>query len=248
MKYETALVTGGSTGIGAALVRALVADGARVAVCARNAERLDALVGPLGDRALAIAADVSDPARAEAVVAEAHERLGSLDLVVANAGTGHPVAGPDMTVADITTVLRLNVLGAAATIAAGVRPMVERGRGHLVGVSSVAGNRGLPGSAAYCASKAALSVFLESLRVDLRGTGVRVTDIRPGFVDTPLTKKNDFPMPFLMGADRAAGLMLRAMQKNRAVYTFPWQMAIGAWFLRHVPDVLYDRLAGRFDV
>jgi short-subunit dehydrogenase len=248
VKYETALVTGGSTGIGAAMVRALVAGGTRVAVCARNADRIDALVAELGDRAVGIAADVSEPSRAEAVVAEAHERLGSLDLVVANAGTGHPVSGPEMTVADITTVLRLNVLGATATIAAGVRPMVERGRGHLVGVSSVAGNRGLPGSAAYCASKAALSVFLESLRVDLRGTGVQVTDIRPGFVDTPLTQKNDFPMPFLMSGERAADLILRALRKNRAVYTFPWQMALGGWVLRNMPDVIYHRLASRFGV
>lgn len=244
---RTALITGASTGIGAELARQLAASGTRVALVARSADKLEALVAELGGeaRALALPGDVSEPAEAERLVHEAERRLDGIELLIANAGTGYNVKGPKMEVEHITKVLQLNVMGACATIAAGVQGMVARGSGHLVGISSVAANRGLPTSAAYCASKAALSVFLESLSVDLARTGVKVTDIRPGFVDTPLTKKNKFDMPFLMGPDRAAGLILRAIERERPVYTFPWQMAAAAWLLRRIPGPLYRGLAGR---
>jgi short-subunit dehydrogenase len=244
MKFETAFVTGGTTGIGEAIVRQLVAEGCRVAFCARNQEKIDALAAELGENAIGIQADVSDPERAEAVVHEAIERLGHLDLLVANAGRGYNVKGPKMKVHHITGVLQLNVMGACATIAAGVESMVERKKGVLVGISSVASNRGLPTSAAYCASKACFSTFLESLSMDLSGSGVSVCDIRPGFIDTPLTEKNDFKMPFLMSAKRSAHLILRAIRRKKQVYTFPWQMAIVSWFMRNIPSWLF-RLGAR---
>lgn len=247
-RYSTALITGGTTGIGLELVRQLVAGGTRVAVCARNPDRLAAVAEELGDGVVIIAADVSDPKRAEAVVHEAIDRLGGLDLVIANAGMGRNAKGWEIEVDHIVKVLQLNVMGATATVTAAVKHMVERGQGQLVGITSVAGARGLPTSAAYCASKAAFSIFLESLRVDLRGHGVAVTDIRPGFIDTPLTKKNKFKMPFLMGPDRAARLILAAVAKRRAVYTFPWPMAMAIRILRWVPNWLYDALAGKAPV
>jgi len=245
---KTALVTGGSTGIGLALVRALVKRGVRVAVNARSEDKLRAIAEELGDRVIILPADVADPAKAQEVVREAHARLGSLDLVVANAGTGRPVHGSKMKVEAITHVLQLNVIGACATVAAAVEPMVAQGRGHIVGITSVAANRGLPTSAAYSGSKAGFSVFLESLRVDLRRTGVRVTEIRPGFVDTPLTKKNRFKMPWLMDADRAAELILRAVERERKVYTFPWQMAAVSWLMRQLPNAIWDLALSRAKV
>ena len=245
MKFETALVTGGSTGIGEALVRQLVAEGCRVVFCARRQERIDALCEELGERAIGIQADVSDPHRAEALVKEAEEMLGSLDLIIANAGKGRDVRADRMTVRDITDVLQLNVMGATATIAAGIAPMIRQQKGYLVGISSIASNRGLPTTAAYCASKACFSTFLESLRVDLRNTPIKVVDIRPGFIDTPLTKKNKFAMPFLMSSEKAAKLILSAIKKGRAVYTFPWQMAILAKILRLLPGPVYEGIAGR---
>jgi len=245
MKFETALVTGGTTGIGEAIVRQLVAEGCRVVFCARNQEKIDALAAELGDLAIGVQADVSDPARAESVVHDAIERLGHLDLLVANAGRGYNVKGPKMKVHHITEVFQLNVMGATATIAAGVEAMVKRKKGILVGISSVASNRGLPTSASYCASKACFSTFLESLRIDLAGTGVYVCDIRPGFIDTPLTKKNKFKMPFLMNAQRGARLILKAVRKRKGIYTFPWQMAILSWFLRHTPSWLFEMVARR---
>lgn len=247
--YETALVTGGTTGIGEALVRALVASGTKVVVNARNAERLEALVSELGeDKVIGIPADVSDPRVAEQVVRDAEAKLGHIDLVIANAGTGYNVKGKEITVDAIVGVFQLNVMGATATIAAAVQKMVERKKGHLVGITSVAANRGLPTSAAYCGSKAGFGMFLESLRVDLQTTGVHVTEIRPGFVDTPLTKKNKFDMPFLMGPDRAAELILRALARRKKVYTFPWQMAVASFALRRIPNWLFDFAAGKAPV
>jgi short-subunit dehydrogenase len=245
MKFETALVTGGTTGIGEALVRQLVAEGCRVVFCARNQDKIDALSNELGENAIGIQADVSDVARAEALVHEAEELLGGIDLLIANAGRGRNVVGPKMKVEHITGVLQLNVMGGCATIAAGIEGMMKRQKGHLVGISSIAANRGLPTSASYCASKACFSTFMESLRVDLRQTPLHVTDIRPGFIDTPLTKKNRFKMPFLMTSDRAARLILSAIRKKKGVYSFPWQMAFVGWFLRWVPSWLFESVAGR---
>ncbi len=244
-RYETALVTGGTTGIGLALTRQLCAEGTKVAVCARNTARLEEVKDELGDMVITIAADVSDPKRAEAVVHEAIETLGSLDLLIANAGMGRNAPAKQIVVDHIVDTLKLNMLGACATVVAAVPHMVERGRGQLVGITSVAANRGLPTSAAYCASKAGFSVFLESLRTELNGLGVRVTEIRPGFIDTPLTKKNRFKMPWLMGPERAARKILAAVAKRKKVYTFPWQMAFVARLMRWLPDWLYDAIMGK---
>jgi short-subunit dehydrogenase len=242
MSWSAALVTGGSLGIGAALARRLAARGTRVAICARRREPLDEVAASLGENAVAIQADLSDPARAAAVVDEAAERMGGLDLVVANAGIGIRRSGRKLTPADVLPTLQLNLVGACATLTAAIPHFIKRGSGHLVGISSVAGYRGLPGLAAYSASKAGLSTFLESLRVDLRPWGIRVTDVRPAYVDTPLTQTNRRPMPFLMGADEAARRILRALERGRAVYTFPWPMALFVRFLSTLPPAVYDRV------
>lgn len=244
-RYATALITGGSTGIGAALTRALAKRGTRVAICGRRKEQLDHMQLELGDRVVAIQADVSDPVRAASVVDEAAERLGSLDLVIANAGMGKNRPAARLTPADVTDVLRLNVLGACATVTAAIPHMLRQKHGHIVGISSIAGARGLPTSAAYSASKAALSTFLESIRVDLHPHGIHVTDVRPGFVDTPLTQQNRFSMPFLLSADDAAERIMRAIGAGRRVYTFPFPMAVASRLLGLVPDWVYDRAGGR---
>jgi short-subunit dehydrogenase len=248
MRWQTALITGGSTGIGAALARSLVKRGTRVALAARKRDPLLALAAELGMETVIIEADLADPYRAKAVVEEAHARLGRLDLVIANAGTGYNKTGSKLEVEHIVDVLRLNVLGACATVTAAIPYMMAQGSGHLAGISSVAGYRGLPTSAAYCASKAALSVFLESLRLDLRRTKIKVTDVQPGFIDTPLTKKNKFKMPFLMTADRASEQIVRALERGRSVYAFPWPTATFMRLVRLVPNWIFDPLASRAPV
>jgi short-subunit dehydrogenase len=243
--WNTALITGATTGIGAALARQLVARGARVAICGRRVELLNSMRRELGDAIVTIEADLANTDRAIQVVNEAKECLGSLDLVIANAGFRINKPATSIEPWEVLAVLQLNLLGACATLTAAIPHMVAEGRGHLVGISSIAGVRGFPMSAAYSASKAALSTFLESVRVDLYGSGIKVSDIRPGFIDTPLTETNKFKMPFLMSADDAARLILRALDRERRVYTFPWQMAIAARFLSLVPAVFYDRFSSR---
>jgi short-subunit dehydrogenase len=247
-RFETALITGGSTGIGRAIAHRLAKSGTKVAICARRPEQLEEAKAAYPDHIITIVADCADPARAAGVVGEAKEKLGSLDLVIANAGFGINKPAPKLDPKDVVDVFQLNVVGACATLTAAIPHMLAANKGHLVGISSVAGNRGLPTSAAYSASKAAVSIFLESLRVDLRGRNIGVTDIRPGFIDTPLTKKNKFPMPFLLPADEAARRIVRAIERNKRIYTFPWPMAVAIRIVRMLPSWLYEWLASKSPV
>ncbi len=242
-EWQTALITGGSTGIGAALATELRRRGTRVAICARSREQLETTARSID--AIPIQADLSDPNRAREVVDEAKRALGSLDLVIANAGFGGNRPAPELRIEQVVAMLQTNIVGACVTLTAAIPHMIEAGRGHLVGVSSLAAYRGLPTSAVYSASKAALSTFLESIRVDLFRTGIIVTDIRPGFIDTPLTKRNKFRMPFLMPADVAALKILTAIARGRRVYAFPWQTWLGAKLLTAVPAFIYDRVGSR---
>jgi short-subunit dehydrogenase len=142
-------------------------------------------------------------------------------------------------------VLDVNVTGMATTLAAFAPAMRKAGRGTLAGIASVASFRGIPGNGAYCASKAAARSWLESLRVELRGTGVSVVCVCPGYIDTPMTRVNRFRMPFLIDADTSARLIARAVAAKRRVAVIPWQMAIVSVLMRAMPDWLYDRLASR---
>ena len=145
----------------------------------------------------------------------------------------------------LSRLLHTNVLGLAATLQAFVAPMRERGRGVLVGIASVAGFRGLPGAGAYSASKSAAITWLEALRVELYGSGVDVVTICPGFIATPLTAVNRYPMPFLLGAPQAARRIARAIGAKKRLAIIPWQMRIVFFFLRRMPSWLYDRLFAR---
>ncbi|MBK8012220.1 MAG: SDR family NAD(P)-dependent oxidoreductase [Deltaproteobacteria bacterium] len=246
--FKGALITGGSTGIGLATAKALAQRGTRVALCARTRAKLDAAAAEIGGDPVIFVANLADPTEAADVVRDARAALGRMDLVIANAGIGANRHSSRLTPQDILPTLQLNLLGACTTLVAAIPYLIEDGGGHLVGISSIAGYRGLPGSAAYSASKAGLSTFLESLRVDLRRSGIKVTDIQPGFVRTPLTDRNRFPMPFLMDAERAAAKILRAVERGRPVYTFPWPMMLGVRFLSLLPNWLYDRIGARIEV
>ena len=142
-------------------------------------------------------------------------------------------------------VLRTNVIGLAATLTPFVEPMRRRGGGTLAGIASVAGFRGLPGSGAYSASKAAAIAWLEALRVELHGSGVRVVTVCPGYIETPMTAVNRFPMPFLLSAEDAARRTARAIERGKALVVLPWQMRLAFLFLRRAPNWLYDRLFAR---
>jgi NAD(P)-dependent dehydrogenase (short-subunit alcohol dehydrogenase family) len=190
--------------------------------------------------------DVADAKATEAAARDFVERFGAPDLVIANAGVGIGTHGDDL--ADIEKLRRLlevNVAGMAITLAAFAPAMRKAGHGTLAGISSVASFRGIPGNGAYCASKSAARAWLESLRVELHGSGVSVVCVCPGYIDTPMTRVNRFRMPFLVDADKGARLIARAVASKRRVAVVPWQMALVSVVLRAMPGWLYDRLASR---
>src|SRR5574338_22928 len=219
-------LTGASSGIGAALARHYARRGARLGLVARQGGRLAEVAGSLPGEPLCYAADVADvPALAEAA-ADFMARRGLPDVVIANAGISVGTLteyAEDLPVFE--RILRTNVLGVVATFQPFLAAMRARGSGRLVGTASVAGIRGLAGAGAYSASKAALITYLESLRVELRGSGVKVVTLVPGYIATPMTAVNDYPMPFLMDADRAAARFAEAIDRGRRYTVVPWPMA-----------------------
>jgi hypothetical protein len=168
------------------------------------------------------------------------------DIVIGNAGVSRGALTE--TAADLPVfraAFETNVLGLVHTFHPFVAAMRERGRGTLVGIASVAGFRGLPGSGAYSGSKAAAIAYLESLRVELAGSGVAVVTICPGYIATPMTAGNRYRMPFLIGADKAARLIARASARRQRFYVLPWQMAVVGRVLRLLPRPLYDAAFAR---
>ena len=247
------LITGASSGIGAALAAAYAARGWRLVLIARRAELLQqvardcALAPDDTARLRLIALDVRDTDRLRTEADTLLREWGCPQVVIANAGISH---GVDLSQADdldvALDIMDINWAAALATLAPFIAPMRARGSGALVGIASVAGVRGLPCHAAYCASKAALIRSLESLRVELRPSGVKVVTISPGYIETPMTAGNRFRMPFLITPAVFADRALRAIDSGRAYATIPWQMAVLSKFLHIVPRAVFDRYAGRY--
>jgi short-subunit dehydrogenase len=251
-RYQTVFITGASTGIGRALALELARRGCAVGMIARRGDLLDSLANEIGKsaRVATAACDITDRAALIAALDKLRAELGTPDLLIANAGVGLTVEADHFSHDDIEQTINVNVIGALNTIYATLPHMLAAKRGHIVGVSSIASFRSFPGSSIYCASKSALSAALEGLRVELRPRGLHVTTICPGFIRTPMTDVNDFPMPFLMEVEPAAKKIIRAIECRRRVYAFPWQMnLLGRRFLGGIPDWLFDRLvSGRATV
>lgn len=237
-----ALITGASSGIGLELARELARRGYALALLARRTDLLDDLAAEL-PKAVAVGCDVTDAAAVRDAVRQAEEQLGgSFDLVVANAGVSIPGHATKFSLADAEQVIRVNVMGMLTLFDAVIPSMVEQGSGRFAGVASLAGLRGLPASAAYSASKAAMQAFLEAARVELAPHGVGVTIVNPGFVSTPMTEKNRFRMPFLMTAPRAAKIIADGLERGKRVVEFPLPTSLLMRIVRHLPDALYDRM------
>jgi len=244
-----ALITGASTGIGAALALELARRGWAVSLVARRGELLAQLADQVsagGGKAAWAAADVTDRTQVEAAVATLVERLGPVDLLVANAGSGSPSRAVKADVDNWVGILRLNVEGVLYALGAVLPAMAARKSGHVAVVSSLAGFRGLPTHSAYSASKAAASAFFEGLRPELRASGIAVTTIHPGFVKTPLTDKNRFPMPFLVPVDKAARIVADGLEGRKAEINFPFPMVLVMKLARLFPNWLWDRLIVSF--
>jgi len=247
-QLRRALVTGASSGLGRALAAWLAASGVTVVAAARRRANLDALreeAARAGGVIEPLELDVADVAAVRERLVEVDGRDGGLDLVVANAGAGEISPATKFDWEACERILRVNVLGAAATLTAALPGMLARDRGHLVAIASIAAVRGLPNNAAYGGSKAFLRSFMESLRVDLSTTGVKTTCVCPGFVESEMTAPNKFAMPFLLETDDAAARIGRAIFAQQAELWFPWQMALLARALGLIPSPLYVRLIRR---
>ena len=245
---KTVMITGASSGIGKGLALELSTRGAKLGLVARRQNLLDEIVDAIrlrGAKAFAVAADVRGADAMKAAADRIRAELGPIDVLIANAGIGTTSHISQLDPHHVANVISINVLGAANSVAAVVPQMVERGQGQLVAISSLAAYRGLPKSAAYCASKAAMSAYFESVRIDLRGTGVGVTIIHPGFIKTPLTAGRDAKMPYLMELDEAIPKIVSAIEKGKKSIAFPWQLASVVRAGMFMPAFMYDWIAAR---
>ena len=245
---ERVFITGASSGIGAALAREYAARGATLGLLARRHDHLVALAAslPNPERHHIYAVDVLER---DALAAAAHDFLaaGGADIVIASAGISHgTLTDRPADLAMFDAVFATNVNATVATFAAFIAPMKAQATPcRLVGIGSVAGIRGMRGAGAYCASKAAVHSYCEALRLELRGSNIRVVTIAPGYIDTPMTSKNRFPMPFLMPAERFAAQAATVIARGDSYCVLPWQMGVVARLLRLLPNAVFDRLFAR---
>jgi short-subunit dehydrogenase len=239
-------ITGASSGIGQALALRYHRAGFRLALVARRTEIIQSWLEAKeisSDSYEIYSADVGQPESIRAAAAQCLAKQGVPDVVIANAGIS--IGMDTAMVSDLDVMVQtfaVNNVGMAATFQPFIRPMQQRASGALVGIGSVAGIRGLPGHGAYCASKAGVISYCESLRGELRANGIHVVTICPGYIDTPLTQKNRYGMPFLMQPDAFADKAFDAIQSGASYRVIPWQMGVVAKVLRLLPNRIYDKL------
>lgn len=248
-KDKVVFITGASSGIGEALALAAAERGAILGLLARRREMLAQLARrceEAGGTAWTFPCDVTDPECVRDAAESLRGEFGHIDILIANAGIGGNNEATRAFEPDaVKKVIDVNLIGAANAVHAVLPHMLERGSGQLAAISSLAGFRGLPRSAAYCASKAGMTAFFESIRLDVQHRGVDVTIIQPGFIRTPLTAGREAKMPYLMELEAAVPKMLSAIEKRRKFAAFPWQLATLVRAARIFPPWLYDRIAGR---
>ena len=245
---KVVMITGASSGIGRGIALEIAARGASLGLLARREELLQEIVNQaesLSVRAISASADVRDAKAVREAADRFRKELGPIDVLIANAGIGTAVHAIKLQPQHAADVIGINVLGAVNSVAAVAPEMVERGQGRLVAISSLAAYRGLAKSAAYCASKAAVSSYFESVRIDLRHTGVGVTIIHPGFIKTDLTAGREAKMPYLMELDYAVKKIVSAIEKEKNTYAFPWQLATIVRAGMIMPTAMYDWIAER---
>jgi short-subunit dehydrogenase len=248
-KNKIVFLTGASSGIGEGLALDMAQRGATVGLFARRSGLLNDLAQrceTVGGKARAFAGDVRDATEVKRAAAALHREFGRIDILIANAGVG----GNDFETRNlepdaVKKVIDINLIGAVNSVHAVLPEMMKSRSGHLVAVSSLAGFRGIPKSAAYSASKAGMTAFFESVRLDTLGTGIYVTIVQPGFIRTPLTAGRKSKMPYLLDVEDALPVIRKAIEKRKKFCAFPWPTATLVWAGRLFPAWLYDRIAIR---
>lgn len=247
-KEKIVFLTGASSGIGEGIALAMAKRGAVLGLLARRKELLEELAAKCeaaGGKARVFAADVTDADAVRAAADEFRAEFGKIDIMIANAGIGgNNVETRAIQPEAVKKVIDINLMGAVNSIASVLPEMLKQGSGQLVAISSLAGIRGLPKSAAYSASKAGMTALFESVRLDTQARGLSVTIIQPGFIKTPLTSGRANKMPFLMELEDAVPLFLKAIEKKKKFAAFPWQLASIVRLGKIFPAWLYDRVAG----
>lgn len=245
---KVAFITGASSGFGEGLARRLAAEGYAVGISARRVDRLESLAGRIrgaGGSVGIYPADVADRENLLAAIGECEETLGPIDLMIANAGVSTYAHPEELDGREVERIMKINFLGAVTATEGVLQGMLERGRGQIVAMSSLASYQGLLIHGSYCASKAAVNGFFESLRLDVAKRGVDVTIITPGFVKTELTANKRYPMPFLMELEPALDIMMKGILKRKRLVKFPAPLSTVTWWFRVLPRGLFDWLVLR---
>jgi short-subunit dehydrogenase len=250
-EHQVALITGASSGIGWALAKELSKQKCKVGLIARRGDRLAALAEEIrlsGGKAAIAVADVANRPQVLEAIKSVRQELGPVDLLIANSGIGTHTPLKPMDVERVEYMMRVNIFGVIYAIEGVLPEMLERGRGHLAAMSSLGSYKGYPGESGYCASKAAINVYMEGLRIQLRNKGIAVTTICPGFIRTAMTDTHKFRMPWLMEPDKAAGKIVRALGRRTKVYNFPWQTSCLTKFSCWMPDWLMARTLNPYTI
>jgi short-subunit dehydrogenase len=240
------LITGASSGIGKELAKMLAKENCSLALLARRSNLLDELSLQLETSIAAIETykcDVTKPEEVKKVIDKVKENFGRIDIAILNAGISNNIGIKDYTSEKAKETFDVNVLGLTNCVDNVLPDFMERKSGMIVGVSSLADSKGWQGSGFYCASKAAATILLENLRLELKPYNIKVITVKPGFVKTPMTSKNKFPMPFLMTSQKAAKIIIKGIKAEKRIIQFPWPTVLGSKIMRIVPDFIFEYIS-----
>ncbi len=246
LKNKNVLLVGASSGIGLELAKQLLKEDCNLSLLARRKELIDEQLSNVKDikrKIISIKCDVTLKEEVKIAVAEAKYLLGNIDVLIYNSGISTPQSIKNFNNLKSEEVFNVNVNGFLNFVAEIIPFMIENSNGYIIGVSSLADGRGFPRNGVYSASKAAISILLESLRIELKKYGIKVITIKPGFVKTPMTDKNNFKMPFLMSSEKAAKLIIAGIKKEKQIIQFPLPTVLGAKLLKLIPNRVFDILA-----
>ena len=246
LNNKVILITGASTGIGKEMAKMLAKENSSLALIARRGELLDELAGQIktnNPNIKTYVCDVAKPDEVKKIFTEIREHFNKIDIAILNAGVGSKSSAEDYKYENAKNTFDVNVLGIVNCVENLLPDFIKHKDGMIVGVSSLADSRGWQGSGFYCASKAAATILLENLKIELQSFNVKVITVKPGFVETPMTAKNKFPMPFLMSAEKAATIIIDGIKKEKRIIQFPLPTVLGAKLMRIVPDFIFEYIS-----
>ena len=246
-KNSVILITGASSGIGYQLVKDLALEGAKLALLSRRIELLDSLANDLKDQTIIhnYRFDVTNKVEVAETISKVKKDFGRIDIAILNSGVAFRSSVLDYKSEEAEKTFNTNVLGAVYCIEQLLPDFISEKRGAIVGISSLGDGKGFPKSGFYSASKAAFTILLESLRIELKKYNVKVVTVKPGFVKTAMTDKNEFKMPFLMSVEEGSKIILDGLKKDKRIIEFPWQTTLGAKILRMMPTKWFEAIASK---